>query len=56
LDTGALDDVKYAFWSIRAHAVDGISLVVVVAADDCLRMARVAIKMSVRALRVRLNS
>ena len=54
-DTGALEDLKHAFWSIRAHAADGIPLVVVVAADDCLRMARVAIKMLVRALRVRLQ-
>ena len=44
-----------AFWSLRAHAVDVLPPVVAAAASDCLWMARVAIKMLVRALRVRLH-
>jgi hypothetical protein len=54
-DTDALNALEDAFWSLRAHAVDGLPPVVVLAAADCLWMARGAIEMSVRALRVRLH-
>jgi hypothetical protein len=54
-DTGALNALEDASWSLRAHAVDGLSPVVVMAAVDCLWMARVAINKLVRALRVRLH-
>ena len=55
LDTGALSALEGAIWSLRAHAVDVLPPVVAAAASDCLWMARVAIKMLVRALRVRLH-
>jgi hypothetical protein len=44
-NTDAPNALEDAFWSLRAHAADGISSVVAVAAADCFWMMRVAIKM-----------
>jgi hypothetical protein len=54
-DTDALNALEDAFWSLRVHAADGLPPVVGLAAADCLWMARVATKMLVRALWVRLH-
>ena len=54
-DADALDAPEDALWSLRAHAVNGLSPIVGVAAANCLWAARVAIEMLVRALRVRLH-
>jgi hypothetical protein len=54
-DTGAPNALEGAFWSLLAHPADGLPPAVVIAAADCMWMARVAIKMLVRALRVRLR-